>query len=242
MYKFKEPLIEGMILSRPNRFIMMVEVDGKTHEAHSPTTGRIGGLVIKNIPCLLSVADDPKRRTKYTVEAISMDQSRPFGWIGINQGRSNRYLENFLEENLMDKMINVKGKIAREKRLGNSKIDFKVDNCFIEVKTPLMFLDTSGHPNHIDKPLTFSSEDRMVKQFNDMCGALRDGEKAISILFNQYDAPTFDPPKIESPSVERIKSTVRKALKIGMESWQVNAQVTPEGVSLIEYFKLDLDL
>ena len=51
---------------------------------HGPTTGRIGNIDISGIPCLLSKSDNPKRKTPYTVEAVSLDlpESKEKSWIG----------------------------------------------------------------------------------------------------------------------------------------------------------------
>ena len=37
-YMFDEPLIEGIIIKKRNRFIMEVEIDGKVYDCHCPTT------------------------------------------------------------------------------------------------------------------------------------------------------------------------------------------------------------
>ena len=79
-YLFKEPLIGGLIKSRPNIFIMFVEINGKLEKCHCPSTGRIGSIKFENIPCLLSRAEkNSERKTKYTVEAFSLDDlNHPF--------------------------------------------------------------------------------------------------------------------------------------------------------------------
>lgn len=53
---FETALIESLIRRRRNRFIMEVEVDGILCDCHCPTTGSIGNLVLRDIPCLLSRA------------------------------------------------------------------------------------------------------------------------------------------------------------------------------------------
>jgi sugar fermentation stimulation protein A len=73
IYKFQKPLIEGVISSRPNRFLMNVDINNKTNLCHCPSTGRIGNIIFKDIPCLLSKSENKLRKTKYTVEAISLD-------------------------------------------------------------------------------------------------------------------------------------------------------------------------
>ena len=46
---FQSALRYGVIIGRPNRFIMTVDLDGNEIKAHCPATGRIGGLVFKDI-------------------------------------------------------------------------------------------------------------------------------------------------------------------------------------------------
>ena len=70
---FDTALLEGLIRKRRNRFIMEVEVDGILCDCHCPTTGSIGNLILRDISCLLSKGNDISRKTRYTVEAISLD-------------------------------------------------------------------------------------------------------------------------------------------------------------------------
>jgi sugar fermentation stimulation protein A len=96
-YKFGEELILGLIKSRPNRFIMNVEVENELVKCHCPTTGRIWNIIFEDIPCLLSKSSNPMRKTPYTVEAISVNEiDEPNkNWIGINQNAINKYVEFF---------------------------------------------------------------------------------------------------------------------------------------------------
>ena len=73
VFKFKEPFIEAIIKSRPNRFIMFVKLNNKRVKCYCPTTGRVGNIIFKDIPCLISRAENLNRKTQYTVEAISLD-------------------------------------------------------------------------------------------------------------------------------------------------------------------------
>lgn len=139
---------------------MLVEINGKIEKCHCPSTGRIGNIEFKDIPCLISKSKSNVRKTNYTVEAISPKKGI---LIGINQTKANSYIEFFLKNNLLKKMIDVK-ELRREVKLNNSKIDFLVnDNCFLEVKTPLrhlpfgnekLFLTPPQHVNSIAKMLT----------------------------------------------------------------------------------------
>ncbi len=153
-YLFEEPLIEGLIKSRPNRFIMYVMVNGKLEKCHCPSTGRIGSIKFEDIPCLLSRSKNPERTTKYTVEAFSLDEPGKKGksWIGINQTKANEYVEFFIKAGLVKNMLGKVSEVKREVRLGRSRIDFLINGRdYLEVKTPLMIIPTEGHRMHIGR-------------------------------------------------------------------------------------------
>jgi sugar fermentation stimulation protein A len=241
-YKFEKPLIEATIKSRPNRFIMIVDVKGKIEKCHCPCTGRIGNVVFENIPCLLSESTNKERATKYTVEAISLDNPKlktiDKKWIGINQTKSNNYIEYFFKQNAFDKIISKGEKIKHEQRLGKSRIDFKIDNNYIEVKTPLTqlpeskFIKTKEHGE-------FNSFDRIIKHFEDLTNDLQANQKAITIMCYQFDAPKFVVPKLEKANAKIIQAAKQAHIK-GLETWQVNLIIDSKRITLGKYFKLNL--
>jgi len=229
-YVFDEPLIKGLIKSRPNRFIMSVKIANKIEKCHCPTTGKIGNIEFKNIPCLLSNSKNTTRKTKYTVEAIAPSAKI---WLGINQIKANRYIEFFLKNNLLTKIINVK-EIRREVKLKNSKIDFLInDNCFLEVKTPLRQLPFGNKKNSNN----FNSFERLNRHYQDISSNIKRKQRAVVLLCYLYDAPKFKIPK--NPN-EHVINTVKTATSKGLENWQINLKVDQRGISLINYFKLNL--
>jgi sugar fermentation stimulation protein A len=229
-YIFDNELIQGLIKSRPNRFIMLVEIDGKIEKCHCPSTGRIGNIEFKDIPCLLSRSNSITRKTKYTVEAISPLSKM---WVGINQTKANSYIEFFLKNNLLTKMINAK-EIKREVKLNDSKIDFLINNnCFLEIKTPLINLPFGDKKDDNN----FNSFERLGRHFQEISLQIKQNKKAIVLLCYLYNANKFEVP--ETPNAE-IVNIVRQATSRGLENWQINLKVDKEGISLIDYFKLDL--
>ena len=119
--EFETPLVEGIIRKRKSQFTMDVEVDGVVYNGHCPTTGRIGNIVLNDIPCLLSKSKDETRKTPYTVEAISLDlmHKKNKSWIGINQNAVNRYVEHFIRTGQFYNMLRHGETVKREQTLGN---------------------------------------------------------------------------------------------------------------------------
>jgi sugar fermentation stimulation protein A len=241
-YIFPGRLVEGLIKSRPNRFIMEVQVDGALCRCHCPVTGRIGSIKFENIPCLLSKGVEG-RKTPYTVEAISLDPpgSRKKKWIGINQGRVNDYVAFFLKENAFEKIFPSVETLHREVKLGDSRIDFLINGRdYLEVKTPLKDIPCEGHPSYKGRNITPIMPERMLKHFADTAGAIKDGSRSLFLLCYMYDAQPFKTPSKEEGRDERIVSAVHRAEDKGVENWQANFAFEPDGVSLTGHFKLKL--
>jgi len=232
-YRFPSPLEKGTVVSRPNRFIMIVRAGRTELRCHCPTTGRLGDLTVAGLPCLYSTSGNARRKTSHTVEAISTSLEQGESWVGINQTAANRYLEFFLKNGTLSKMA--AGDVRREVRLGRSRIDFLVGDAFVEVKTPLMTLPSSASVARA-KPSRFDSFDRLIRHMDELRTSLNRGGRAVIVLCYLYDAEPFRPPSRNGTNA-RILRAARNAEAAGVERWQVNLRIGAEGVSLIRYFK-----
>lgn len=238
--RFDKPLIDGLIISRPNRFIFNVQIDDQIVESHCPSGGTIAGLSRKNMQNLKCYLNDhgenTGRRTRYTVEAISLDDG--VSYMGINQTRSNKYVEHFLTETKVREILSISDQITREKKLRSSRIDFKVDDCYIEVKT--MVAEYYRKPSSALAELMKSgtpSIDRMQKHINDLVAAIEEfSARAAVITVFQYDAPTFEPP-VDLEIYQDFVNDLRVARSKGLRQYQMNIQITKEHVELISFFE-----
>ena len=269
-FRFHEPLRRGVIVSRPNRFVMMVQCTdtGLLERCHCPVTGNIGYLDFNRggIPCLMSPASSPRAKTAFTVEAISLQPppARSSDWVGINQTNANRYFEYFLRQNMWAALTpHPVFTVCSEVSVGESRIDFCIDGHtgsphYIEVKTPLNSMDTSGHPN-----FDFRKRDRAVisagrlTRHMDTLSAILDGNEARSetvegprcslVLLFMYDAPRFNPtrevgaivPAARARGLAKIFDSVDTMNEKGVQQYQLNLQVTESAVGVTDFFRLD---
>jgi len=60
------------------------------------------------------------------------------------------------------------------------------------------------------------------------------------LISNMYHAKPFTPPKNSGKT--EVAKTVRRAIRDGVENWQVNLKINKKGVYFIDYFKLNLDI
>lgn len=233
---FDKPLLHATIESRPNRFIFIVELDGELVEAHCPSGGTIAGIprkLMTQLPCLLSDhGDNTTRRTRYTVEAISLDNGHTY--IGINQTASNHYVHQFLQDEDVQNTLDINGPVAREKKLDNSRIDFKVDDTYIEVKTMIAeyYGKASKQLRALMKPQEPSVE-RMQKHIRELINAVNTHEsKAIMLTVFQYDAPKFEPP-VNNPKYAEFVEDLKIAKASGVRQFRMNLRITDKHVELL---------
>ena len=230
IYLFEKPLIRGTMLKRKSQFTALVDIEGEELVAHIPTTNRIGDVENKNLPCLLSYHDDPKRKLKYDIEAVLLSDDE--NWIGINQILSNRLVEFFFNEQELDEIVSDFDSVQREVNLGISKLDFKVGDTYLEVKIPLTTINVKYGKNiKTLPPKPFSSTDRMVKHLRELAGSLKDHEKAVFLQVFQYRI-TEKKERLRSTHYEEVSQTFRDAAKAGVEFWEIQMDFRPEGVSL----------
>lgn len=241
-FLFPEPLREGVILARPNRFIMDVDFgNGEVVRCHCPAVSRIGGLDLTGRPCLVSDSHNPKRKLPLTVEAYSLarpgDAATP--WIGINQNASNRYVEHFLREGAFAAITGPVTSVQREVPLGGSRLDFLVNgNLYLEVKTPLVQMQTAI-PDYVPRlpEVPFSSTERALRHLRELAASLARNERAVILYCLYYD--NFGFRFYHGTTYDEVLATVDACRAAGVELWQADFEVAPEGVALRNYYELE---
>ena len=135
--KFTSSLIKGKLIKRYKRFFTDIEVNNKILTAHCPNTGSMMGLLDKNNQVWLTHHNDPKRKLKYTLEMIKVNQRI----IGVNTHRANRIVKHALENKLIDEFKSVKNIKAEFKYSDDTRFDFLCDNKILEVKNVTLMRD-----------------------------------------------------------------------------------------------------
>lgn len=72
---------EGRFLSRPNRFIARVEIDGQEEICHVKNTGRCRELLVPGASVFLEKSDKKERKTAY--DLIAVKKGRPSDQYGF---------------------------------------------------------------------------------------------------------------------------------------------------------------
>ena len=165
---------EGRFLSRPNRFIAHVEVDGKVEVCHVKNTGRCRELLIPGTTVWIDESDNPNRKTRFDLIAVdrggmmvNMDSQAP------NQMAAEALAEGKIEE------IGEVDFLKREVKYENSRFDIYYQKGekkgFIEVKG--VTLEEDGIAKFPDAPT-----ERGAKHLKELIKAKEEGFEA-AVLF-----------------------------------------------------------
>lgn len=241
---FPEPLAEGIVIERRNRFDMLVELEEAPVACHCPTTWNIGRLDVAGRPCLLSKSVEPDhRKTPYTVEAVSMDEpaAPQKRWIGINQTASNRYIETFLKNDCFPDILPSSSRVRRARLSGKSNLDFIMGDVAIAIKTPLLILpDIPPEMRSAARPSSPNTE-RFRKRITKLAHSLPNIRRILLLTVFLHDHPEFHISEylLDYPDqYDAILEIAAYTATLGIENWQVNLALDSSGVRLDRYLPL----
>ncbi|MBQ8415474.1 MAG: DNA/RNA nuclease SfsA [Clostridia bacterium] len=123
--------VKGRFLSRPNRFIAHVEVEGEVQICHVKNTGRCRELLLPGATVILEKSQNPNRRTAYDLVAVYKGETL----INMDSQAPNAVLGEWLQTtDYFGKLT----KIQPECSFGSSRFDFYLETAeqkiFAEVK------------------------------------------------------------------------------------------------------------
>ena len=120
----------GIFLSRPNRFIAHVEIDGQAEVVHVKNTGRCRELLPAGAEVWCQKSDNPNRKTKYDLITVRKGSRL----INMDSQAPNIAAKEWLLSGGLGKTENLKAETTH----GDSRFDFSftLDGkpCFLEVK------------------------------------------------------------------------------------------------------------
>lgn len=214
-----EAVVKGKFLSRPNRFIAYVEVDGHRETVHVKNTGRCRELLEPGNTVYLSVSPSPTRKTKYDLIAVEkMRQGKPPLLVNMDSQAPNAMVAEWLAGNL----FSTQAKIRREVTYGDSRFDFYVEDgekkAFLEVKG--VTLEEDGIARFPDAPT-----ERGVKHVKELIACLSEGyETYVFFVIQMKEITSFRP---NDETHKAFGDALREANKAGVKILACDSRVTP---------------
>jgi len=204
-------------ISRPNRFIARVEIEGKEVTVHVKNTGRCRELLVPGRRVYLEKASNPERKTPYDLVSVEA----PIGLVNIDSQAPNAVVKEWLLAQDYDVVI-------PEYKYGDSRIDFYMekgdDKYLLEVKGCTLIKDGIGY--FPDAPT-----ERGVKHIRELIKATHQGYKAMLAFVIQMDGVFEVRPNIETHPEFGV--AIEDAQDAGVEILNLTCHVTPEELRII---------
>ncbi len=215
-------VVKGRFLSRPNRFIARVLIDGIEETVHVKNTGRCKEILIPEAAVYLQKTDNPDRKTKYDLIAVEKETENGTILINIDSQIPNFCAEEFL---VNTRFFPEDTEIKREVKYGNSRFDLcakKGDTtAFIEVKG--VTLERNGIALFPDAPT-----ERGVKHINELIKARSEGYGAyIFFVIQMTGVKEFAPNEKMHPE---FAAALREAEKKGVRILAYDCNVSPDSL------------
>ena len=221
-------VLPARFLSRPNRFVAQVEVDGRTETVHVKNTGRCRELLIPGRTVYLTPGDNPKRKTAYDLIAVDKDGLL----VNMDAQAPNQVFTEWAKAGHFVPGLTL---LRPETTWCNSRFDFYWEagtrRGFVEVKG--VTLEAEGHDRFPDAPT-----ERGVKHLEELVRCLQAGyEAAICFIVQMSSVIDVAPNDATHPA---FGAALRRAAAAGVEVLALDCRVTPE--SLLPGVRVPVDL
>ena len=210
----------GYFLSRPNRFVAHVELDGKVVICHVKNTGRCQELLTERAVVYLEERDNPNRKTRFDLVAVEKGSRL----INMDSQAPNQVFREWAESGAFGKELEV---FKPETVYGNSRFDFywKSANSqgFVEVKG--VTLEQEGTVLFPDAPTQ-----RGVRHMEELIAAREAGyEATICFVVQMEGVRCFRPNDRTHPE---FGAALRRAAQAGVEIIVLDCHVEPDSLKI----------
>ncbi|MGN0623945.1 MAG: DNA/RNA nuclease SfsA [Oscillospiraceae bacterium] len=210
----------GKFLSRPNRFIAHVEIDGAEEICHVKNTGRCRELLIPGCRVFCEKSSNPARKTKYDLIAvmkggrlINMDSQAPNKAAGEAADR------------LFGGVVSVRPEYA----YGSSRIDF-----YIETKSERILMEVKGVTLEEDGVVMFpdAPTERGIKHLKELSAAAADGYRACILFVIQMNGVRYFTPNRRTHP--QFAEALKQAAESGVEILAYDTVATENSMEINE--------
>ena len=220
---------EGIFLSRPNRFIANVLVDGEEHICHVKNTGRCKELLIKGAKVFLEESDKPERKTKYDLVAVYKGERL----INMDSQIPNKAFYEWAEKGEFIEDITY---IKPEYKYGNSRFDF-----YIETEKEKILLEVKGVTLEEDGVVMFpdAPTERGIKHIKELIKCTEEGFEAYIVFVIQMDNVKYFTPNRKTHKA--FADALSEAEKCGVNVVSVDCKVTKDSMEINDFVEVRLN-
>ena len=223
-------LVEGRFKVRLNRFLALVEVEGREVGVHVANSGRMRELLVPGYRVLISPRPGAHRKTGYDLALVD---------IGTTLASADARLPNALvaEAFIQGRLPQFQdySNVLREVTFGGSRLDLLLEGppglCYVEAKSVTLVVDGVGlFP---DAPTV-----RGAKHVRSLAKVVEAGHRAAVVFVVQRDdCQAFGPHDGADPD---FGIALREGMAAGVEAFAYSCRVTETAVTLCRRLPIHL--
>ena len=216
--KYKK-MVRGTFLSRPNRFIAHIEIDGKEEICHVKNTGRCRELLRSGATVWCLDAASPARKTRFDLICVEKEGRL----INMDSQAPNKAAGEWLAAGGLGQLSDLRAETSH----GNSRFDFSFTRdgkpCFLEVKG--VTLETDGICAFPDAPTV-----RGTKHLKELTALAKEGWGAyVLFVIQMQDVKYLHPNDATDPDFGKA---LREAALSGVQILAMDCLVTPDTMTI----------
>ena len=223
-----ENVKKAKFISRPNRFIAHIEIDGKTEIAHVKNTGRCRELLVPDAEIYVQEFDNTARKTKYDLIAVKKGDRL----INMDSQVPNKVFGEWVQNGKFTDGITL---VRPETFYGDSRFDFYIEagdrRIFVEVKG--VTLEENGIVRFPDAPT-----ERGVKHLRELTRAKEEGYEAFVAFIVQMDNVSYFEPN-DATHLE-FGQALREAARNGVSVIALSCHITPDSIEAVKEIEVKI--
>lgn len=212
-------ITSGIFLSRPNRFIAHVEIDGQQEVVHVKNTGRCRELLPAGAQVWCQKSDNPNRKTKYDLITVRKGHRL----INMDSQAPNIAAKEWLLAGGLGDVEDLRSETTH----GDSRFDFSFTlngkKCFLEVKG--VTLENDGICAFPDAPT-----ERGAKHLRGLQSCAENGFGAyVLFVIQMSDVKYLHPNDVTDPN---FGCALREAAAAGVNVLAVDCAITETSMTI----------
>lgn len=215
-------ILSGRFVSRPNRFIANVQIDGQIEVCHVKNTGRCKELLLPDAEVFLERSGNTDRKTKFDLVAVRKGERL----INMDSQAPNKAVLEWLEN---AKPFGEDMRIFPESVYGESRFDFMLKSkksdrkIYLEVKG--CTLEREGVALFPDAPTQ-----RGVKHLRELIRCCGEGMEAAVMILVQMEGVKYFTPNYATHA--EFGETLKQAQQKGVTLLCYDSKVTPDSLTV----------
>ncbi len=223
-----ETVKTGRFISRPNRFIAHIQIDGKTEVCHVKNTGRCRELLLPDAEVYVTPAGNPARKTRFDLIAVKKGDAV----INIDSIAPNLAFGEWIRRGgFFGNVTHIRPECTHK----NSRFDFYIEaegkKFFVEVKG--VTLTERGVVRFPDAPT-----ERGTKHLRELAACIREGYRAHVFFIAQMEQALYFTSNRETDPL--FADTLLEAEKAGVGVHCLSCHVAPNSMKIKDFVPVRL--